>query len=129
VTRILRVYNAPRALVAAEIKSIRDLRFGIFRERHATVPRIRLSSDVDVYTETWDVPQGSACSGATVADSGLRSETGVLILGIIRENRTLNNPGPDERILSSDRLVLSGTKEQLRKAIEMLTGPGARRSP
>ena len=124
VTRILRVYNAPRALVAAEIKSIRDLRFGIFREDRATVPRIRLSSDVDVYTETWDVPQGSPWNGTTVADSRLRSDTGVLILGIIRENRTLNNPGPDELIVSGDRLVLSGTKEQLRKAIQTLTGPG-----
>jgi hypothetical protein len=54
---------------------------------------------------------------------------GVMVLGIIRENRTLNNPGPDERILSGDRLVLSGTKEQLRKAIQMLTGPGTGRSP
>ena len=124
VTRILRVYNAPRALVAAEIKSIRDLRFGIFREDRATVPRIRLSSDVDVYTETWDVPQGSPWNGTTVADSRLRSDTGVLILGIVRENRTLNNPGPDEQIVSGDRLVLSGTKEQLRKAIQTLTGPG-----
>ena len=124
VTRILRVYNAPRALVAAEIKSIRDLRFGIFREDRATVPRIRLSSDVDVYTETWDVPQGSPWNGTTVADSRLRSDTGALILGIIRENRTLNNPGPDEQIVSGDRLVLSGTKEQLRKAIQTLAGPG-----
>lgn len=124
VTRILRVYNAPRAMVAAEIKSIRDLRFGIFREDRATVPRIRLSSDVDVYTETWDVPQRSPWNGTTVADSRLRSETGVLILGIIRENTTLNNPGPDEQIFGGDRLVLSGTKEQLRKAIQRLTGPG-----
>jgi len=129
VTRILRVYNAPRALVAAEIKSIRELRFGIFRERSTTVPRIRLSSDVDVYTETWDVPQGSAWSGTTVAQSRLRGETGALILGIIRDNRTLNNPGPDERIYSGDRLVLSGTKEQLRKAIQMLAGPGEGRAP
>jgi K+/H+ antiporter YhaU regulatory subunit KhtT len=115
--------------VAVEIKSIRDLRFGIFRERAATVPRIRLSSDVEVYTETWDVLQGSAWNGLTVADSRPRGETGVLMRGIIREDRTLNSPGADERILSSDRLVLSGTKEQLRKAIEMLTGPGAGRSP
>jgi CPA2 family monovalent cation:H+ antiporter-2 len=123
VTRILRVYNAPRALVAAEIKSIRDQRFGIFRERSATVPRIRLSSEVDVYTETWYVPQESAWNGTTVAESRLRGETGVLILGIIRDNRTLNNPGPQEKIQSGDRLVLTGTKEQLGKAVQMLTGP------
>ncbi len=123
ITRILRVYNTPRALVAAEIKSIRDQRFGIFRERQTTVHRIRLSSNVDVYTETWEVPKDCPWSGATVVGTQLRGNTGVLILGIIRDNQTLNNPGPDERIFYGDRLVLSGTKEQLKKAIEMLTGP------
>ncbi len=119
-TRILRVYNAPRAMVAAEIKSIRDQRFGIFRERKTTVPRIRLSTEVDVYTETWQAPADCSWHGATVEETRLRGETGVLILGIVRENHTLNNPGPRESILSGDRLVLSGTKEQLKKAISML---------
>jgi K+/H+ antiporter YhaU regulatory subunit KhtT len=55
-----------------------------------------------------------------VEETRLRGETGVLILGIVRENHTLNNPGPRESILNGDRLVLSGTKEQLKKAIIML---------
>jgi Trk K+ transport system NAD-binding subunit len=121
ITRILRVYNAPRAMVAALIKSIRDQRFGIFRERPTTVPRIRLSGDLDVYTETWEVPRTSAWSGTTVAESRLRSQTGVLIMGILRENHTLNNPGPHERIYGGDRLVLTGTKEQLGKAVQLLS--------
>jgi CPA2 family monovalent cation:H+ antiporter-2 len=120
VTRILRVYNAPRAMVAAQVKSIREQRFGIFRERRATVPRIRLSSDLDVYAETWEMPQGCAWDGATVAQTRLRSESGALILGVIRGERTVNNPGPDERLYAGDRLVMSGTKEQLKKAFELL---------
>ncbi len=122
ITRILRVYNAPRSLVAAEIKSIRDQRFGIFRERRATVPRIRLSSELDIYSETWQVPEGWPGNGKKVFETGLRAQTGVLILGIIRENRTLNNPGPNESLLGGDRLVLSGTKEQLNNAIQLLSG-------
>ena len=120
-TRILRVYNAPRSMVAAEIKSIRDQRFGIFRDRKTTVPRIRLSNDLDIFTETWQVPEDCAWSGSTISDTRLRGETGALILGIIRENRTLNNPGHEETIVSGDRLVLSGTKEQLNHAIRLLT--------
>jgi len=116
-TRILRVYNAPRAMVAAEIKSIRDQRFGIFRERQTTVPRIRLSGELDVYIETWDVPPDCIWNGATIGETRLRSETGALILGIIRQNQTLNNPVGSERIFAGDRLVLSGTKEQLKNAI------------
>ena len=120
-TRILRVYNAPRSMVAAEIKSIRDQRFGIFRERHSTVPRIRLSNDLDVFTETWQAPSNYSWSGATIAETRLRTETGAMILGIIRENNTLNNPESTEQLFSGDRLVLSGTKEQLNTAIQMLT--------
>jgi CPA2 family monovalent cation:H+ antiporter-2 len=116
-TRILRVYNAPRAMVAAEIKSIRDQRFGIFRERHTTVPRIRLSSELDIYSETWDIAPDCVWNGASIAETRLREETGVVILGIIREHRTLNNPWPSETIHAGDRLVLSGTKEQLKNAI------------
>ena len=120
-TRILRVYNAPRSLVAAEIKSIRDQRFGIFRERATTVPRIRLSNDLDVFTETWQAPSNYSWQGATIAETRLRAETGAMILGIIRQNNTLNNPESSEQIFSGDRLVLSGTKEQLNKAIQLLT--------
>ena len=119
-TRILRVYNAPRSMVAAEIKSIRDQRFGIFREHRPTVPRIRLSNDLDVFTETWQAPANYFWDGATIAETRLRTETGAMMLGIIRENRTLNNPESDERIFSGDRLVLSGTKKQLNNAIQML---------
>ena len=66
------------------------------------------------------MPWGCPWSGASVAETRLRGETGALILGIIRDNQTLNNPGPDERIFAGDRIVLSGTKEQLGKAIDLL---------
>jgi CPA2 family monovalent cation:H+ antiporter-2 len=119
-TRILRVYNTPRSMVAAEIKSIRDQRFGIFRERTITVPRIRLSNDLDVFTETWQVPEPYFQAGVTIAETRLRSLSGAMILGIIREGRTLNNPESAERIFSGDRIVLSGTKDQLNKAVLLL---------
>jgi hypothetical protein len=63
---------------------------------------------------------GFVITGAIV-EMGLRLETGVLILGIVRENRTLNNPDSKETIHNGDLLVLSGTKDQLKKAILMLS--------
>jgi CPA2 family monovalent cation:H+ antiporter-2 len=120
-TRILRVYNAPRSMVAAEIKSIRDQRFGFFRDRKITVPRIRLSNELDIYTETWQAPAQWGWNDARVSEIGLREKTGSLILGIIRKNLTLNNPDPNMKLAGGDRLVLSGTKDQLKGAITLLS--------
>lgn len=120
-TRILRVYNAPRSMVAAEIKSIREQRFGFFRDRKITVPRIRLSNELDIYTETWQAPAQWGWNDARVSEIGLREKTGSLILGIIRKNLTLNNPDPNMKLAGGDRLVLSGTKDQLNRAITLLS--------
>ena len=116
-------------MVAAEIRSIRDQRFGIFRERRTKVPRIRLSSSLDIYIEAWEVPRGCSWHGTTVADIRLRNETGALILGIIRGSHTLNNPASNEQIFCGDGLVLTGTTEQLGKAIELLARSQPSRGP
>ncbi|MBI4445509.1 MAG: cation:proton antiporter [Acidobacteria bacterium] len=119
-TRILRLYHVPRARVAEEIKNIRDQRYEIFRERRLTVPRLRLSSELEIYTETFEVPPDSGVRGRRVAEIGLHERAGTLILGIIRSRETLSNPGPNDTIHTGDRLVLSGTKEQLDRARQIL---------
>ncbi|GAB4230514.1 MAG: monovalent cation:proton antiporter family protein [Acidobacteriota bacterium] len=119
-TRILRVYNFPRELVAAEVRRIREERYSVFRSERATVPRLRLSKELDVYVETVVVPENSPLRDRTIGETRFRSVTGSLILGIVRNGTALNNPGGEERILVGDMLVLSGTKEQLRRALELL---------
>jgi len=120
--RILRVYHLPRQLVAQEIKSIRDQRYRIFRHLDATIPRLRLSTHLDVYTETHPIDAQSPLCGLTISESGLRQKTGALILGIIREKDTLNNPHPSVTLEAGNLVIMSGTKDQLKKAIDLLTG-------
>jgi len=125
VTRILRVYHLPRAAVAAEIKSIRDTHFGIFlADRHITVPRLRLSDRMELLVETIQVPDNSSFAGLSIAETQLRKRSGASILGIGRGAKTWVNPDPREKILPGDFLVLSGTKQQLKQAILILSeGP------
>jgi CPA2 family monovalent cation:H+ antiporter-2 len=120
--RILRVYHFPRQLVAQEIKSIRDARYGVFRHADTTVPRLRLSTRLDVYIETFKMEPGSPVCGRPISETGLRQESGALVLGIIREPETLNNPDPSVVLEPGDFLVMSGTKDQLKRAMEMLSG-------
>lgn len=119
-TRILRVYNFPRELVAAEVRRIREERYSVFRSKRATVPRLRLSKELDIYIETVLIPENSPVRDRTIAETQFRATTGSLILGIVRNGTALNNPGGEERIQAGDMLVLSGTKDQLRQALELL---------
>ncbi|MBN2321154.1 MAG: cation:proton antiporter [Acidobacteria bacterium] len=120
--RILRVYHMPRQAVAQEIKSIRDERYRIFRHLDTTIPRLRLSTNLDVYTETHRIEAHSPLCGLTISESELRQKTGALILGIVREKDTLNNPHPAVTLEAGNLLIMSGTKDQLKKAIDLLRG-------
>ena len=120
--RILRVYHMPRQAVAQEIKSIRDERYRIFRHLDTPIPRLRLSTKLDVYTETYQVDAQSPLCGLTVQETDLRKKTGALILGIIREKDTLNNPHPSVTLEAGNLLIMSGTKDQLKQAIDLISG-------
>jgi CPA2 family monovalent cation:H+ antiporter-2 len=122
--RTLRLYNFPRQLVAQEIKSIRDGRYRIFRDRHPTVPRLRLSSQLDIYTETFEIESESVMSGRRIDETQLRQKSGALILGIIREGEKLIDLSPSTTIQAGDLLVLCGTKGQLKKAVKLLSTTG-----
>jgi CPA2 family monovalent cation:H+ antiporter-2 len=120
--RILRVYHVPRQVVAQEIKSIREGRYRIFRDLEKTLPRLRLSTNLDVYTETHTVEADSPLCGRTIQETEFRNKTGALILGIIRESDTLNNPHPSVTIEAGNLIIMSGTKEQINKAIRLIKG-------
>jgi CPA2 family monovalent cation:H+ antiporter-2 len=119
-TRILRIFNFPRDLISSEVKRIREDRYGIFRESKATVPRLRLSSTLDIFTETAMLPGDSTLVGRMILETQLRQKTGALILGIIRGGLSINSPGPRERLQEGDSLILIGTKPQLRAAMELI---------
>jgi monovalent cation:H+ antiporter-2, CPA2 family len=121
-TRILRVYHVPRAAIAGLIRQIRTTRFDVFRDGRPTVPRLRLSGQLDVYTETVEVAEQSPVAGRRITESDLRHRSGALILGITRGPRTINNPRASEMILPGDHLILTGTKDQLNHAIGIITG-------
>ena len=123
-SRTLRLYNFPRQVVAQEIKSIRDGRYRIFRELHTTVPRLRLSTQLDIYTETFKIEADSVMSGRRIDETNLRQKSGALILGIIREGETLIHLGPSTTIQTEDLLVMCGTKGQLKEAMEMVSSTG-----
>lgn len=76
-----------------------------------------LQQSVEGLTINWiDVGDDWWCVGRTIADSMLRTRTGVSIVAVLRGATTLPSPTPDVRMDAGDTLVAVGTPEGLRAA-------------
>ncbi len=65
--------------------------------------------------EIADVPldAGSAWLGKTLAELEFRQRYGVTVVGIRRGDERLTSPGPNERLLDGDRIIVIGTADRL----------------
>ena len=66
------------------------------------------------------VKAGSTFAGHAIRDIPLRSELGVAIAAVSRAGRVFFNPEPDLRIFPSDRVVLMGPPEAVKRAETMI---------
>jgi CPA2 family monovalent cation:H+ antiporter-2 len=70
--------------------------------------------------ETMEIPAESTMVSRKLRDIPLRQQTGASIVAIERAGQRLINPGPDEVLLSGDRVLLLGQPEQLPAACDLL---------
>jgi CPA2 family monovalent cation:H+ antiporter-2 len=70
--------------------------------------------------KTMEIPPGSAMIGRKLREIPLRQQTGASIVAIERAGQRLINPGPDEVLLSGDRVLLLGQTDQLPAACDLL---------
>ncbi|WP_277543410.1 cation:proton antiporter regulatory subunit [Haloarcula laminariae] len=74
--------------------------------------------------EWLDVGEGSPVVDKTLAESGVRTETGVSVIAIQRGAETVPNPGPTETIAAGDILVTLGTREEQSAAGSLVSDDG-----
>lgn len=80
---------------------------------------------VEFRVEELDIDPGCAMAGKTIRDSGIRQDSGALILAVEGGDEALViNPGPDITLRPGERLVVVGTKEQVDRAAELLKPVG-----
>jgi CPA2 family monovalent cation:H+ antiporter-2 len=68
------------------------------------------------------VPENSPCLGKSLTELAFRTETGVIVVGLIRRERTLFGPSPDLRLEPGDTLILLGGPKDVSRAREFLHG-------
>ena len=74
-------------------------------------------SPVEFHVEELDIMPDCPVQGRSIRQSGIRQESGALILAVEGEaDRLLVNPGPEVELKAGDRLVVVGTREQVQRA-------------
>lgn len=62
------------------------------------------------------VEPGSQFDGRTVVETAMREKTGASIIAVLRNNRAIPNPQPQEVIQAGDTLMVVGDREQVSRA-------------
>ncbi len=68
------------------------------------------------------VSEDWSCAGQTIREIGVRAQTGVSIVAVVRDGETIPSPDPDFRLLAGDTAVVIGTEDGIRKAFDLLHG-------
>lgn len=64
----------------------------------------------------------SKLSGRSIAELGIRKNTGASVLALLRGKQVIANPQPEELILVGDTAVIAGTTEQVNRFLAFARG-------
>ncbi len=129
--RVLAHYSVPRSDIQRLVEQIRSSHYEALRGGDGVgglslgavagipqmaVERLRLAPD-------------SPLVGQTLAATGLRTQTGALVLAVGRSGGEIATPGPQFRLAADDVLVVVGQPPQLRAAALLVAGKGVASAP
>jgi TrkA domain protein len=66
------------------------------------------------------IARGSAFDGRTIGELALRERTGVTVVALIRDGRTMASPGPDDQLRAGDTAVVAGPPDAVARAFALL---------
>jgi len=127
--RVLAHYNVPRDEIERLVGEIRASHYQALRPEGAggdARPRLTLSGTLgampQMHIERIVLVEKAPAVGQTLAETGLRSKTGALVLAVRRGESDLATPGADFELAAGDVLVVVGQPDQIKGANRLLTG-------
>jgi CPA2 family monovalent cation:H+ antiporter-2 len=122
--RVLAHYNVPRDEIDRLVAEIRASHYEALRP--GAKPRITLSGMLgampQMHVERIPLAPTAPAVGQTLAETGLRSRTGALVLSVRRGESDIATPPATYRLAAGDVLVVVGQRQQLKGAYKLLTG-------
>lgn len=123
-SRVLAHYNIPRDEIERLVREIRASHYQALRPGHR--PRLTLPGTLgampQMHVERIVLGPNAPAVGQTLADTGLRSKTGALVLAVRRGESDLATPEATFQLAAGDVLVVVGQPQQLKGAYRLLTG-------
>ncbi|HEY2990391.1 MAG TPA: cation:proton antiporter [Candidatus Binatia bacterium] len=121
--RVLQEYHLPRNLIALQVDLIRKEHYGALRGLRLEGKQLDELSQylAGTTTDTVLIPDRSPAAGKTLEEIELRSHSGVTVIALVREGKSIHNPAPEFRLAAGDVLVLLGSHKQLDDAGRILT--------
>ena len=80
--------------------------------------------DETLNIEALAVSPESPAAGRTLESIALRQATGATVLAVLRDGNPMVNPAGDTALAAGDRVLALGTRDQLEKVEQVLTGRG-----
>ncbi|MGH6887232.1 MAG: NAD-binding protein, partial [Geminicoccales bacterium] len=121
--RVLAHYQVARDAIDGLVAEIRSSHYEALRT--GARPRLTLAGTLgtmpQMNVERIQLSATSPVIGQTLAETGLRSRTGALVLAIRRGDSDLATPDGSFRLAAGDVLVVVGQAQQLREAYRLLT--------
>jgi CPA2 family monovalent cation:H+ antiporter-2 len=124
--RVLAHYNVARDEIDRLVGEIRASHYQALRPGGGVRPRLTLSGTLgampQMHVERIVLGAQAPAVGQTLAETGLRSHTGALVLAVRRGESDLATPEASFRLASGDVLVVVGQPQQIKAAHRLLTG-------
>jgi len=75
--------------------------------------------NITMDVEELRINQGSCLVGKSLANSGIKQQTGAIVIAILRNDQVISNPDAEDVILEGDLLIVFGLREQLHRLEEV----------
>jgi CPA2 family monovalent cation:H+ antiporter-2 len=124
--RVLAHYNVAREEITRLVNEIRASHYQALRPEGRGRPRLTLPGALgampQMHVERIVLGPTAPAVGQSLAETGLRSRTGALVLAVRRGESDLATPDANFRLAAGDVLVVVGQPQQLKGAYNVLTG-------
>lgn len=121
--RVLQQFHIPRNVISLQVDLIRREHYGTLRGLHLQGRGLDELSQflVGTTTDTCLILEGSPAVGMSLEGLQLRSRSGVTVIAVVHEGKSIHNPGADFVLAAGDVLVLLGSHKELDEAAQILS--------